>query len=441
MEKIGKKRAVELLIQEVDKIPYLKTLPSSNDEFRLWLKNVENIISVGLEPEDKNKYQEASQFLKYLRGAHEEDLVQQDYIDEIVRYEIALKSIIQKYEILGTESENVSQRLLNDIFSEFIKSPDGLDALRFRADNRRYLSEIDQLENSNFIQRKGGLYFIMPLTLAQLSQQNPKAQELIRLCSLVFGFLHGVYIDNPGQRVTFPDLSRGTGLPPDDLRIASRIIIQMPILRGYNIHPVVEKAFITPSENILKYNSFEDLLDQMQKEAEKLDIQPSESAISDTESPEYPVEQSARLSESRANWQVIRNEFGVTKNRFGRKINFVSDSFKRKIIFRDVEHAFVLASSGFSKPAVILAGSVIEELLRLYLKHKNISPIRNDFDGYIQTCEQRGLLKDSISRLSHVVRQFRNLVHLSREESSRDTISKATAKGAVSSIFTIANDF
>ena len=101
----------------------------------------------------------------------------------------------------------------------------------------------------------------------------------------------------------------------------------------------------------------------------------------------------------------------------------------------------MLASLGFSKPAIILAGSVIEELLRLYLKHNSKSPTRNDFDEYIKTCEQHGLLKDSVSRLSHAVRQFRNLVHLSREESSRDTISKATAKGAVSSIFTISNDF
>ncbi len=102
---MDKKRAVELLIQEVEKIPYLKTLPSNNDEFRLWLKNVENIINKGLEPEDKNKYQEASQFLKYLRGIHEEDLIQQDYIDEIIRYEIAFKAIVQKYEILGITGE------------------------------------------------------------------------------------------------------------------------------------------------------------------------------------------------------------------------------------------------------------------------------------------------------------------------------------------------
>ncbi len=144
---------------------------------------------------------------------------------------------------------------------------------------------------------------------------------------------------------------------------------------------------------------------------------------------------------AKANWKAIEMEFGITKNGFGRKINFISDNFRRKIIFRDVEQAFTLASLGFSKPAVVLAGGVIEELLRLYLEHKNITPIKNDFDGYIQTCEQNRLLESGISRLSDSARHFRNLVHLSKEKTKRYTISKPMAKGAVSSIFTIANDF
>lgn len=144
---------------------------------------------------------------------------------------------------------------------------------------------------------------------------------------------------------------------------------------------------------------------------------------------------------AKADWKDIEDEFGITKNAFGRAINFVSDNFKRDIIFRDVEHAFLLASHGFSKPAVILAGGVIEELLRLYLEHKNISPMSNNFDGYIKTCADKGLLKSGISRLSDSVRHFRNLVHLSKEETKKYTISKSTAKGAVASIFTIANDF
>jgi len=93
---------------------------------------------------------------------------------------------------------------------------------------------------------------------------------------------------------------------------------------------------------------------------------------------------------------------------------------------------------------VILAGGVIEELLRLYLTQNGISPqkpLKKDFKGYIQTCEQNKLLKSGTSHLSDSARHFRNIVHLSKEVTKKHTISKATAKGAVSSIFTVANDF
>ena len=69
-------------------------------------------------------------------------------------------------------------------------------------------------------------------------------------------------------------------------------------------------------------------------------------------------------------WREIEKEYDVSNRSFGKKINFIQDPFKRKVIFRDVEQAFLLAREGFSKPSVILAGGVVEELLRLYLVHK-----------------------------------------------------------------------
>jgi hypothetical protein len=80
-------------------------------------------------------------------------------------------------------------------------------------------------------------------------------------------------------------------------------------------------------------------------------------------------------------------------------------------------------------------------LLRLYLDHKGIKPANKTFDSYIKTCEDNGLLKSAIYRLTDSVRHFRNIVHLQKENNSKITISKATAKGAVTSIFTLANDF
>jgi hypothetical protein len=140
-------------------------------------------------------------------------------------------------------------------------------------------------------------------------------------------------------------------------------------------------------------------------------------------------------------WEEIQKDYGITKRAFGMKFNFVTDQFKRRIIFRDVEHAYILANNGLSKPSVVLAGGVIEELLRLYLNYKGIKPDKQTFDSYIQACEKNGLLKSGINRLSDSVRHFRNIVHLEKEKSSQTTIKKVTAKGAVTSIFTIANDF
>jgi hypothetical protein len=140
-------------------------------------------------------------------------------------------------------------------------------------------------------------------------------------------------------------------------------------------------------------------------------------------------------------WHEIEREYEVSKRSFGKKINFVRDPFKRKVIFRDVEQAFLLAHNDFHKPSVILAGGVVEELLRLYLAHKNVKPKKDNLDSYIRACEDNGILKTAIHKLADSVRQFRNIVHLERESSTRHTISKATAKGAVSSVFIIANDF
>jgi hypothetical protein len=140
-------------------------------------------------------------------------------------------------------------------------------------------------------------------------------------------------------------------------------------------------------------------------------------------------------------WVAIKSEYDISKIDFARKIKFVKDKFKKNVISRDVEHAFILSSQGFPKPAVILAGGVIEELLRLYLKRKRIRPKDETFSSYIKACEDNKLLKRGVYRLSDSIRDFRNLVHLKNETIKKHTVSVATAKGAVSSIFTIANDF
>jgi len=215
--------------------------------------------------------------------------------------------------------------------------------------------------------------------------------------------------------------------------------------QAYSIDSIVDtKLFGSNLDLVFGHESREVLVDGMAKTLRNVSMKIREKSpvkrFKNGEKPEGGMLMMSARS-SKENWEAIRSEYGISKKDFGKKINFVSDSFKRKIIFRDIEHAFVLASQGFFKPALILAGGVIEELLKLYLENKNIQPKCDKFFSYIDACEDNGLLKRGVSRLTDSVRDFRNLVHLANEKTRRDTVSKATAKGAVSSIFTIANDF
>lgn len=140
-------------------------------------------------------------------------------------------------------------------------------------------------------------------------------------------------------------------------------------------------------------------------------------------------------------WHEIEKEYAISKREFGKRINFVKGDFKREIIFRDIEQAFKLLKMGFGKPVAILSGGVIEELLRLYLNYKGKNTKDRDFYDYIEICKENDFLKDSMAKLSHVVRDYRNYVHLSKEISKKYTISMAAANTLFTSIFMVVNDF
>jgi hypothetical protein len=186
-------------------------------------------------------------------------------------------------------------------------------------------------------------------------------------------------------------------------------------------------------DKILYYKGIENTLENFYNQ---FSPQLSEySATNQTSALKFKIKQDQNV------WNAISDEFKISKQTFGKKINFVTDQFKRKIIFRDVEDAFSLYKNGFSKPAIILAGGVIEELLRLYLEHKEITTSKKSFDEYIKQCENNKLLKVGVSRLTDSSRYFRNLVHLEKEVDSKTSPSQSMASSVVASIFTIVNEF
>ena len=140
-------------------------------------------------------------------------------------------------------------------------------------------------------------------------------------------------------------------------------------------------------------------------------------------------------------WNGITQDFGIAKSDLDARIYFIQSELAKEIIYRDIEHSYLLVKNNFPKPAIILVGWIIEELLRLYLESNNIKSSENNFYGYIKTCEEQNILRKVISKLSDVFRQFRNSVHLKEEFDSGKIISKSTAWGCVSLMFTVIMDF
>jgi len=81
--------------------------------------------------------------------------------------------------------------------------------------------------------------------------------------------------------------------------------------------------------------------------------------ISDFNNVKNDVISSSWSSEMEANiWESIEQNYSISKKAFGKRIGFIKDRFKRRVIFRDVGQAYYLANNDFSKPAIILSGSV-----------------------------------------------------------------------------------
>lgn len=186
---------------------------------------------------------------------------------------------------------NQGKILLNDIFSASLKSPKGINAPRFRADNEQFMPELDQLERLGYLPRSNDLYTINPLVLSYLAKENPDAQSLVQKCSLVFALLQGNYRDNLGEQITVLDIAKRTGLSDYDARAALQIIIQTSIVGSHSANLMKENATVAPSEKILKYKSFEDILNELQERAEESNKHSHETVKLDSNHPENPIEQ------------------------------------------------------------------------------------------------------------------------------------------------------
>jgi len=94
------REAIEQLKQALNGIPALREKQYDNQDYKLWLHNVETIIKNALDSDDYKTFVLA-RIQTRTRGMWPESAYQEDYQKQLTSYETALTAIIQKYEVLG----------------------------------------------------------------------------------------------------------------------------------------------------------------------------------------------------------------------------------------------------------------------------------------------------------------------------------------------------
>jgi len=332
--------------------------------------------------------------------------------------------------------DELSKSILEKILKLSITHPTGLNATRFRAERHEHLDLLDALESDRYLEKKNDNYYLTLLALLELSDSFGEAKNLMDKCEHIFKVLQQFYIEHPGESINLNSLSEISNMPRKDINNCLAHMVNAIIFQSRSNDLYSEDAVVSPDERILRYRNFREMLEQLRSWNSKNIKNIKRSKNQSTTSEIFGKEISSKNI-----WNDINKEFGIRKPAFGKRINFVTDDYKRGAILRDIEQAYVLFKIGYYKPSVILAGSVIEELLRIYLESKNVKSSSNSFDAFIKTCEENRLLRGAVSSLLNSVRQFRNLVHLENEKSQKDAISIATTQSAVASIFIISKDF
>lgn len=101
--------------------------------------------------------------------------------------------------------------------------------------------------------------------------------------------------------------------------------------------------------------------------------------------------------------EITKEKISISKKRL---FNFIQDKKIRGILTRDYAFAEICKKQEMFKPAIVLYGSIIEEILREILGSEK------PFSELIVEARQKDFVKPPLARKIDFVRDFRNYVHI-----------------------------
>jgi len=158
----------------------------------------------------------------------------------------------------------IERSLVRELLGIALTSRTGVNAREFRAKHEDYLDILDQLEQGPYIERRDDLYRIKLLTLADLRDDDARADAIIRRCDRVFCFLRRAYKDRTGVPIALAEIAQKTDIPEFELRLVLTYMTDAPIWGGYTSGLLcAQEVTVVPGESILRYKTFDDALQQL----------------------------------------------------------------------------------------------------------------------------------------------------------------------------------
>ncbi len=166
--------------------------------------------------------------------------------------------------------------LLRELALRILSTPDGVDARKFRAAHEDHLDELDKLEESPYIEKKDNEYQISLLALSEFKNEDQRVESILCRCSHIFSVLRKMYKQCPGSQISLDQLVKEMNLPENQVRKGLVYLLKAPIWSGYTMDSLKSSnVFVTPSEKILKYKTFDDVICQLHQWATKSIVKPN----------------------------------------------------------------------------------------------------------------------------------------------------------------------
>ena len=162
--------------------------------------------------------------------------------------------------------DETSIALLKRILVASTSSFRGIEALKFRADHCSHLDLLDRLQGDRYVEVREGRYYLRLSALKYIADETPQVGSLIYLCEHLFQTLQRRYQQSPGEPIDIDTLAEQADLPKRQIATGIAYMTEAAILEKWGRDSDGMYTSITPAERILRYKTFEKVIEAQQRE-------------------------------------------------------------------------------------------------------------------------------------------------------------------------------